>query len=454
MLPDTGEQLRISEILGFTERQREAQEAAKTYRYILYGGARGGGKSRWLRWMALYLLLRWYFVDGLTNVSVGLFCASYPDLRDRQISKISQEFPQIFGKLSETKEHGLGFHLSEKWGGGHILLRNLDDPDKYKSAEFAAVLVDELTLLPDKRVFDILRGSLRYPGVGWTLFLAASNPDGPGNLWVRELWIEGKFPPEMKDIAGLFKFIPALPSDNPHLDESYWNDLRSQPHDVQRAWIEGDWYVYSGQGLRFRRDVHVCKPFEIPEHWTRKTGYDWGNAKPMCYLWGARDPDNGRWVVYRELYQAGLTDPRQAELVKQYEEGDEHIIRRYADPSVFTKRTLTDNPTSTSDIFRSHGLLLTPAINNRIAGKRKVDGLLEVMSDGKPGLLVFETCTNGIRTLPSLVYDKKRPEDIDSSGEDHWYDALRYMLTDDITAVQAKKKQKRVPGPFEGVKGL
>lgn len=50
------------------------------------------------------------------------------------------------------------------------------------------------------------------------------------------------------------------------------------------------------------------------------------------------------------------------------------------------------------------------------------------MEDGEAGLLIFETCTNLLRTLPTLVYDQVRVEDVDSDGEDHAADALRYAL--------------------------
>ncbi|RZI71317.1 MAG: hypothetical protein EOP13_18395 [Pseudomonas sp.] len=46
--------------------------------------------------------------------------------------------------------------------------------------------------------------------------------------------------------------------------------------------------------------------------------------------------------------------------------------------------------------------------------------------DGKPALYIFETCTNLNRTLPALQHDTHRPEDLDSDGEDHCADALRY----------------------------
>ena len=41
-------------------------------------------------------------------------------------------------------------------------------------------------------------------------------------------------------------------------------------------------------------------------------------------------------------------------------------------------------------------------------------------------LQVFNTCRHFIRTVPNLVYDQADVEDVDTDGEDHIYDELRY----------------------------
>ena len=52
--------INFSEIVNFTEKQDEANEALKKFKFVLYGGAMGGGKSYWLRWELVKLLL-YYF---------------------------------------------------------------------------------------------------------------------------------------------------------------------------------------------------------------------------------------------------------------------------------------------------------------------------------------------------------------------------------------------------------
>jgi hypothetical protein len=41
-------------------------------------------------------------------------------------------------------------------------------------------------------------------------------------------------------------------------------------------------------------------------------------------------------------------------------------------------------------------------------------------------MVFFATCHDTIRTLPALQHDTARPEDVDTSGEDHAADEIRY----------------------------
>lgn len=431
-------EVRLSELVNWTPKQATAVAAAEHARYLLYGGARGGSKSHFVRWYLVYWLINSYIHDGLENVRVGLFCETYPDLRDRQINKMAVEFPLWLGQIKETQQDGLCFFLAPGLGGGKIALRNLDDPSKYQSAEFAVIAVDELTKIK-LDTFNILRGSLRWPGVHRTLFIGATNPGGIGHMWVKQFWLDKQFPPEMDGIKDQFAFIQSLPADNPYLDQSYWDELNSLPPDLRRAWVEGDWNVFEGQAFTsWRPDKHIVQPFTIPEWWPKTRGIDWGYNNPWCCLWGARDPDTGRRYIYRELYLTELTDRQQARAVRENTDVAELINLTFADPSMWARKTTGNNVTSTADEYAAEGVTLTRASNDRLDGKRKVDRLLGNLPDGSPGLQVFSTCVNLIRTLPALPYDRTRVEDVDTDAEDHAYDALRYLLTND-SQVQPKK---------------
>jgi len=408
----------------FTDRQWDAWNAVQSHRFVLYGGARGGGKSFFLRWGLLLFLLD-LARHGVTGATVGLFCSTYPELRDRQVSKIAGEFPEGLGELRDSQTAGLGYYIRPEYGGGVIALRNLDDPEKYRSAEFAAIGIDELTLT-DLETFNYLRGSLRWSGVDRTVFIAGTNPGGKGHGWVKNLWIDRSFPPEMRALSDEFYFVKSLPADNPHLTPQYWEDLNSLPPALSRAWVHGDWDVFEGQALAWVYDRHVVAPGHaierLPDGWERWAhwrGVDWGFSAPFVCLWLTRDPDCGRVYAYREAYERGLTDRQQARLIMDMTPPDERVTMTYADPSMWASKSSGAIVTSTADEYLAAGVPLTRADNDRLSGKRKIDRLLQNLPDGKPGLVVLPACQNLIRTLPTLAYDRVHTEDIDTSQDDH-----------------------------------
>ena len=70
--------------------------------------------------------------------------------------------------------------------------------------------------------------------------------------------------------------------------------------------------------------------------------------------------------------------------------------------------------------------------------------------NGYPMMYVFNTCKNWIRTVPTLPYSTKKPEDIDSDAEDHDYDAMRYFFMDHPVAPTKKPPKEYKPwSPFE-----
>lgn len=228
------EEVNFNELVNFFPRQIEALNATKKFKYLLYGGSVGSGKSYFLRWCLIYWLCRWYAKFDIKGIRVGLFCEDYPALNDRHLSRIKSEFPEWLGKYNAQNHE---FTLSPEYGSGVLAFRNLDDPSRYLSVEFAAEAVDEINRNP-KPTFDILRTRLRWPGITDTKFIAACNPIG--EAWVKNLWVKRLFPPEEQEPQD-FYFVKALPTDNPHLPLQYFDSLKSLPDTERKAYLEGDW---------------------------------------------------------------------------------------------------------------------------------------------------------------------------------------------------------------------
>ena len=237
MSEDLDEVVKFSALSGFFPKQREAQLASKRFKFVLFGGSVGSGKSRWLRWMMVYWLMKLFAKYKIRGIRAGLFCEDYPSLNDRHLTKLKWEFPGWLGTYNEAKRE---FTLSPEYGSGIIAFRNLDDPSKYLSVEFAIQGVDEINRNP-KTVFDMLRSRLRWPGIPDVKFLAGCNP--LGEAWVKNMWVKRLFPPEEKEQYE-FVFVPALPTDNPHLPPEYYKGLESLPEAQRKAYLEGDWDAF------------------------------------------------------------------------------------------------------------------------------------------------------------------------------------------------------------------
>lgn len=254
------EAISFTELSGFFPKQNEAKLASKRFKYTLFGGSVGSGKSRWLRWMCVYWLMEYYAKYNIKGIRAGLFCEDYPSLNDRHLSKIKFEFPSWLGKFNEAKHE---FILAPEYGSGIIAFRNLDDPAKYLSVEFAVIAIDEINRNP-KTTFDMLRSRHRWPGIKDVKFLAGCNP--LGEAWVKNMWVKRMFGPDEKEQYE-FVFVPALPTDNPFLPQEYYKSLESLPENQRKAYLEGNWDAFD-EGMDEKGYLRLINDRELQSVYT------------------------------------------------------------------------------------------------------------------------------------------------------------------------------------------
>lgn len=426
--------MRFSELCGFFPKQAEATKMADQFRYFLYGGARGPGKSYWLRWYLVRLLLKWA-AEGHRGVRVMLACEDFPSLRGRQVTKIATQMPLWLGEVANRQEDGFGFFLRPEYGNGAIIFANLDDPTKYQSQEFAAIAIDELTKNAQS-TFDILRGSLRWPGIEDTHFVAASNSNGPGQKWVRDYWIEGLFPDELESKRGEFGYLPALPDDNPHLPQSYWEELNTLTGALRRSWLLADWYAMF-EGLvydEFDQD-NVTDEEPDPDQ-PVELAFDDGYIDPRAILFIQRTSTGV--LVFDELYHSRhLAAVCVEEVVNRcgkwwgwVEDDDGQVV----EPKIPKKRP--EIAVGSPEAIELRERLRRGDIPTRNEPHKIVDGIQVVRRLVKDGagyraLKVHRRCVNLLRELrEGYKYPDgskaRRDEEIPLDKDNHAADALRY----------------------------
>ena len=415
------------------EKQKLALE--ETHRYVGYGGARGGGKSWFVRWKATLLCL------AFAGIKCLITRRTYRELLNNHIVPLLI----MLNGIATYNKSDKAFYFpngSSIWFG---YCANDGDLGQYQGAEYDIWFADEAGQMLESWITAIdacVRGANDFPKR--TYFTL--NPGGPSHGFFRRIFIDKKYTDD--EYPEDYAFIQALVTDNVALmkmQPAYMRSLEKLPPKIKEAWLHGSWDVYEGQFFEDffdrpdhyidRQLTHVIEPFEIPAGWKIYRSFDWGYAKPFSCGWWAVDYDG---VVYRILELYGCTKtpnegvkwtPPQvfAEIHRIETEhrwlAGKHIIG-IADPAIWDAET----GESIADVAAKHQVYFDPGDHKRIPGWMQVHYRLAFDDQGFPMMYVFKNCKAFIRTMPLLQYDDHKPEDLDTSGEDHVADEVRYFL--------------------------
>lgn len=397
---------------------------------VVYGGAKGGGKSCALVMEALAYALEY------PGANMYIFRETYDDLEANIIKEWKDKVPNELYKYNESK------HQATLINGSSVkfrYIRSYADAEGYQGRSMDWVGVDELTK-HEKRSIQELLSCLRSPKGFPPRFRGTCNPGGIGHAWVKESYIEGTNYGEniINDpiTNNTMEFIPAKVYDNVVLmqnDPNYVKRLENLPEDKKKAFLYGDWDIFEGQHFsEFDREVHVIEPFIIPEGWYRYTASDYG-LDMEATLWFAVDYE-GTSYCYKESYKPNLIISEACSELIRVNNGDE-LQYRYGPPDLMGRNNTTGE--TTWELFSKHGWNLYKSDNRRDVGALAMKEFLKVYTtrDIATGeevktskLKFFKTCHNIIRTLPQLQTDDKDPNKYATEPHEltHAPDALRY----------------------------
>ena len=120
-------------------------------------------------------------------------------------------------------------------------------------------------------------------------------------------------------------------------------------------------------------------------------------------------------------------------------------IQGVADPACWNASTGKSVIESASE----QGLYFQKGDNARINGWMQVHNRLRFDASGRAKMYVFNTCKDFIRTIPLLIYDEHKVEDLDTTGEDHIADETRYMcMLRPLEPTHEKKSKQKGTDPL------
>ena len=404
-----------------------------TSKYVGFGGARGGGKSWAVRAKAILLALRY------PGIRVMIVRRTYPELTSNHIQIMRADLVGVAKYNDKDKQL--------RFGNGSMInfqyCSNDADLDRVQGIEIDVLFIDEaehFTEYQIKAFSACVRGANTYP----KRIYCTMNPGGVGHAYLKRVFVDRRF--EDGENPDDYTFIQSLVTDNDALMRSnpdYIHQLEALPPKLREAWLHGNWDIYEGQFFETftdrpehyidRQYTHVIEPFEIDDSYVIYRCFDWGYNKPFACEWFAYKDD----VLYNILELYGCTKtpnegvkwtPKQVfEEIHRIECEHRWLRGRkvigVADPAIWN----AESGESIAETAAKNLVYFAPGDNTRLAGWMQMQYRLAFDDNGFPMIYFFKTCKGAIRTLPLLMYDEHRPEDLDTTGEDHIADAIRYL---------------------------
>lgn len=303
---------------------------------ILYGGARGGGKTD-------------------AGMAFLLYNKEHPRFRALVIRRNSDDLKdwvdraEVFYARCGAKKFGTPPYFVFPSGAiirtGH--LKDANAYRKYQGHEYQNMLIEEITQIPSELSYLMLLGSCRssIQEIKAQVF-ATANPDGPGHVWVKERW---QIPDEPDDPVYTQDekskrwrvFIPARVEDNPALitaDPDYVGFLDGLPDGLREQWRNGSWADFDIKGAVYVHEIrqlikekrYTFIPFEplLPVHTVWDLGQSTGNAMSVG-LYQALTTEL-RMIAFYQNESFGL--PHYFQILQEYQRERGYIYGKHFAP--------------------------------------------------------------------------------------------------------------------------
>jgi hypothetical protein len=385
------------------------------------------------------------------------------------LDRLLSQHPEA-SRQARTQRHGYNL-----WGS-EIVALGLDEPAKCYGSEWDTVTVDE-AIEASEDSWDSFGAVMRHNRMPYQQRVAITNPGPPGH-WLNQratptpvglktggeamsfaeyLEIDrfnsGHQPGKMRRMISVFADNPAYWD----ADRWTWTDagrgyvlgeLANLSGHLRKRFFSGQWATASGAVYpEFDAEKHVIEPFEVPSHWPTWVGLDPGYDHPCAIVWLTIGP-NERMYVCAESYAGGQSVEWHANTIRANNAG-RTIRGYYADPRDAFAHRMQGSGKSIADQMHELGISFTPWPRAESAGvQAQVNQVRERLTrcgaDGRPMLLVFESCPNTIREFQSWSY-KRTPTGELPAGDDafedrdnHAMDVIRGLVATNPVYHQAK----------------
>lgn len=378
--------------------------------------------------------------------SAGLIGAkTWGQVSDTCLKFVTENLPQ---NLVMTSHQDKVSYYIDLINGSRISAKAFDKEGKIRSANLSVIWIEEASEV-EHEIFVYLQARLRnkaafFKGKNRLKCLLSSNPDVG--------WLNSEF--LMKSDAVFYHGdvkdryeIPEQDRDqfkSTHISATSANIYLPPDYEEKLAKNKEKWWVdrYLKGSFKYTEGLvypeftdWFVTPFEIPKHWKRVTGTDFGRHDPTAHLVGALDPVNKIIYVYAELEEP-LDDHPIDWIVNKIRQLHDFPDSQLAFPQQCDPRGRNRDQVSGQswiDAYRSKGIIFQPARDCEINSIAPT--ILKVSTYAQNGRLkFFRTCQKLYNSFSKYRYQPRKVGDDSNQGEvpvdrnNHLPDALRYLL--------------------------
>ena len=392
---------------------------------LLYGGARGGGKSHLAR---AYLMLRALQYPGSAHLIVR---RSFPELHRTHILRFQQDYGDLLSHQERFHRFTLGNGSTIEYG----YAENMMDCNKWQGSEFATIVVDEAQFM-EIEILEYFRSinRTRIPGLVckqlWT-----ANPGGRSHTELRRLFIDRRFKDREKPEG--YAFVKALVADNPSLSKEYTEQLEQLPEHLRKAYLEGDWDALLGSFFSFHPHVYE-EPYELTESECRTGLYaslDHGVAHATSFGLLYLDEEGRIHRLFSYVNKGISTEDNAKEIFDRVNTfpltKGAMPLEVFADSSMWAQQRLSDNQTYVSPI-NVYEKIFPPTVRwikatrEKLWSSQTLKGQLDP-KEGEPNYVVWrEFSPDWAEWLAQAEIDTRRPETYVKAVGDDVADETRY----------------------------
>lgn len=354
---------------------------------------------------------------------------------------------------------------------------------KYIGGNNHVIFIDEANQFPWEWMEDISSSCRSSHDIIKAQMILTSNPGGIGHYWLKDKFVDKCEPiPDgnkiyykdfdvsiqpyktgkpYTDKDGVeWQYIPATVFDNPSLlkNPDYVSVLKNITNPAKRAmWLEGRWdaapglffdnFIYEDNTIQ-EKDFVWGEEFSLQTHELFRF-IDYGTKNATAVLFVAVDKKRGKMVIFDELimergnlvknefdfdFDVSSAPSIQAKMILSYTAGkypflnEDDFEENIADSQMWQKGSEKNGVLySPAELFEEAGLELTSCgKKERVIEAAVVYNGFTKPEDGIPQIRIRENCFYTIETIQSIDQNPKNIDDINTQGDDHAIDALKY----------------------------